>query len=185
MRNSLTVISVLMLSVSPSLFASDFRLSSVDITQGELMTKAQVFNGFGCSGDDLSPQLSWANAPTGTKSFAITAYDPDAPTGSGWWHWQIVNIPMNVMNIPTDAGNPNNALIPKGSVQIKNDYGIAGFGGACPPSGHGIHHYRFTVHALSVDKLELPIDASGALAGYMINANTIEASTIESLYKRD
>ncbi|WP_017221488.1 YbhB/YbcL family Raf kinase inhibitor-like protein [Moritella dasanensis] len=185
MRHTLKLLSVLSLSVSASVFAGSFTLSSEDIAQGQYMSKTQEFNGFGCSGGDVSPQLAWVNAPKGTKSFAITAYDPDAPTGSGWWHWQIVNIPMTVMEIPAGAGGTKTNRAPVGSTQIKNDYGSRGFGGVCPPEGHGIHHYRFTVHALSVERLELPEDASGALAGYMINGNTIESSTIEALYKRD
>ena len=178
-------ISVLSLSASTFVFASSLTLSSNDITQGKLMSKAQEFNGFGCLGEDLSPHLKWSGAPKGTKSFAITAYDPDAPTGSGWWHWQIVNIPETVTELASGAGNTEKDLKPKGSMQITNDYGSRGFGGACPPSGHGIHRYRFTIHALSVEKLELPENASGALSGYMINSNTIESCTIESLYKRD
>ena len=185
MRNTFKLFSVLSLSISASVLADSLTLSSQDITQGEYMSKTQEFNGFGCSGDDLSPHLKWSTPPQGTKSFAITAYDPDAPTGSGWWHWQIINIPTTVMELPTGAGNINNNNLPSSSTQIKNDYGIRSYGGACPPEGHGIHHYRFTIHALSVEKLTLPKDASGALAGYMINANTIESSTIESLYKRD
>jgi Raf kinase inhibitor-like YbhB/YbcL family protein len=185
MRLTFKVISVLLLTVSTSVFAASLTLSSNDIAQGEFMAKAQEYNGFGCSGGDLSPHLKWSNAPTGTKSFAITAYDSDAPTGSGWWHWQIVNIPMPATELPTGAGNTTTNATPKGSIQIKNDYGSRGFGGACPPVGHGAHRYRFTVHALSVAKLELAEDASGALTGYMINANTIETSTIESLYERN
>lgn len=159
-------------------------LTSQDIAQGKHMNQAQEFNGFGCTGGDLSPHLKWNNVPEGTKSFAITAYDPDAPTGSGWWHWQIINIPKDVTEISSGAGSTKEDLAPKGSMQIKSDYGSRGFGGACPPPGHGVHRYRFTLHALSVEKIELPEDASGALAGYMINANTIEASTIEALYER-
>jgi len=185
MRHTLKLLSVLSLSASASVFASTLTLTSQDIAKGEFMPKAQEFNGFGCSGGDMSPHFKWSGAPEGTKSFAITAYGPDAPTGSGWWHWQIVNIPKNVTEIAAGAGSTKKDLAPQGSTQIKNDYGSRGFGGACPPSGHGVHHYRFTIHALSVEKLELPEDASGALAGYMINANTIESSTIESLYKRD
>lgn len=183
MRHTLKLISVLSLSISASAMADSFTLSSQDIAQGEFMAKAQEYNGFGCFGGNLSPHLKWSNAPEGTKSFAITAYDPDAPTGSGWWHWQVVNIPMAVMEIKTGAGATN--ITPVGSTQIQNDFGSRDFGGACPPPGDGVHHYRFTVHALSVEKLELPIDASGALAGYMINANTIGSTTIEALYKRD
>jgi len=171
------------ISTSTSLLAGDFTLSSHDITANKIMNKAQEFQGFGCSGDNLSPHLQWSNAPKGTKSFAITAYDPDAPTGSGWWHWQVVNIPATISEISTGAGSNN--TMPIGSMQIENDYGSASFGGACPPAGHGVHRYRFKIHALSVEKIELPANASGALAGYMINANTIESSMIESLYKRD
>jgi Raf kinase inhibitor-like YbhB/YbcL family protein len=180
--NALCVASVF---ISAFVFADSFTLTSKDIREGQLMNKAQEFNGFGCSGDDLSPHLIWENAPKGTKSFAVTAYDPDAPTGSGWWHWQIVNIPASITELKTGAGDASATSSPKGSLQVKNDYGIRGFGGACPPEGHGTHHYRFTVHALSVDTLALPDDPSGALTGYMINANTIETSTIESLYIRE
>ncbi len=185
MRYMLKLLSILSFSISTSLFAGSFTLSSNDIAQGKFMTKPQEYNGFGCSGADVSPQLKWSNAPKGTKSFAVTAYDPDAPTGSGWWHWQIVNITKNITELAAGAGNPKKDAAPKGSLQVKNDYGSRGYGGACPPPGHGVHRYRFTIHALSIETLELPKDASGALAGYMINANTIESSTIESLYKRD
>jgi len=185
MFKSFTLVTLLSVGFSAAVVADTFTLSSHDITTGEFMSKAQEFNGFGCTGEDLSPQLEWSGVPKGTKSFAITAYDPDAPTGSGWWHWQVVNIPLTVTSLATGAGSTKKHLVPKGSMQIQNDYGSQGFGGACPPSGHGVHHYRFTIHALSVEKLELPADASGALAGYMINANTLATSTIESLYQRD
>lgn len=172
-----------LLSVSGGALA--FELTSTDIKDGELMAKAQEFNGFGCSGEDTSPHLQWQNPPAGTKSFAVTAYDPDAPTGSGWWHWQLVNIPKNVNVLLAGAGAVTGSAAPEGSRHIANDYGVSGFGGACPPQGHGVHRYRFTIHALSVENLALPENASGALAGYMINANTIESSTIEALYRRD
>ena len=171
--------------LSLSVFAGSFTLFSNDIANQQFISKAQVFNGFGCSGSDVSPHLKWSNAPEGTKSFAITVFDIDAPTGSGWWHWQIVNIPLNINELASNAGSVEINNRPKGSMQIENDYGKIGFGGACPPKGHGVHHYRFTVHALSVETLELPKNASGALAGFMINANTIESNTIEALYKRD
>ncbi len=185
MIKSITLVTLFSISLASFAWADTFTLSSKDIAQGEFMSKAQEFNGFGCVGDDLSPQLTWSGAPKGTKSFAITAYDPDAPTGSGWWHWQIVNIPNTVTELVAGAGSTKKDLAPKGSMQIQNDYGDRGFGGACPPKGHGVHHYRFTIHALSVEKIDLPKNASGALTGYMINANTIATSTIESLYKRD
>ncbi len=180
-----SLISFLSLSLASSVFAGDFTLSSKDIAHGKFMAKAQEFNGFGCTGDDVSPQLSWRDVPKGTKSFAVTAYDPDAPTGSGWWHWQIVNIPVGVTELVAGAGKSDNTLAPTGSMQMRNDYGSHAFGGACPPEGHGVHHYRFTVYALKVEKLKLPKDASAALTGYMLNANALATSTIEALYKRD
>lgn len=187
MTRSLKLKSLLVLPLvfSTSVFADTLKLSSSDITEGEFMSKTQEFNGFGCSGDDLSPSLTWTGAPKGTKSFAITVYDPDAPTGSGWWHWQVINIPSSVKKLEAGAGSLDKKLMPKGSMQMRNDYGNHSFGGACPPEGHGAHRYSFTIHALSVEKLDLAKDASGALTGYMINANTIESSTIESLYKRN
>ena len=185
MFKSLTLFSFLSVTLATSAVAGSLQLRSEDIAQGKFMSKAQEFNGFGCAGGDLSPHLTWSGAPKGTKSFAITSYDPDAPTGSGWWHWQVVNIPVTVTELVTGAGSTKNHLGPAGSTQIKNDFSTRGFGGACPPKGHGIHHYRFTVYALSVEHLDLPSDASGALAGYMIHANTIESSTIEALYQRN
>ncbi|ATD06430.1 YbhB/YbcL family Raf kinase inhibitor-like protein [Pseudoalteromonas piscicida] len=172
-----------LLFISTSTLADSFTLSSTDISHGTFMKSSHEFQGFGCSGENRSPQLSWSNAPAGTQAFAVTVYDPDAPTGSGWWHWQLVNIPKGVSTLPTGAGDVNKNQTPKGSFNIVNDYGFAGFGGACPPEGHGAHRYQFTVHALS-KKLELPENASGALVGYMINAHSLGSSTIEALYKR-
>lgn len=159
-------------------------LSSTDIVEGKTLGNAQVFNGFGCEGENISPALSWSDIPEGTKSFAITAYDPDAPTGSGWWHWQMINIPVSVTSLASGAGDVNGKNIPQGSRQIKNDFGVASYGGACPPIGHGTHHYRFMLHALSVEKIDLPEDPSGALTGYMINANSIATAHINAIYQR-
>ncbi|MEL6215563.1 MAG: YbhB/YbcL family Raf kinase inhibitor-like protein [Pseudomonadota bacterium] len=158
-------------------------LESDDIGHGDFMAKAQEFAGFGCSGDNLSPHLSWSGAPEGTQAFAVFAYDPDAPTGSGWWHWQLVNIPADVTELATGAGDPGGEDLPEGSMQTRNDYGSESFGGACPPEGDGAHRYQFTVYALS-QKLELPEGASAALTGYMVNAYSIESATVEALYKR-
>ncbi|MFC0119108.1 YbhB/YbcL family Raf kinase inhibitor-like protein [Pseudoalteromonas xiamenensis] len=166
-----------------SAFADQFSLTSPDIQDGKMMSKTHEFQGFGCTGDNQSPALEWHNAPEGTKSFAVLVHDRDAPTGSGWWHWQVINIPATTLSLPRDAGNINGAKLPKGAMQIESDYGTAAFGGACPPPGHGVHHYTFTVHALS-GNLELPATASGALVGYMVNANTIEKASIEALYER-
>lgn len=176
-----TFISVMLLQSAA--LAESFSLQSSDISDGEFMDTAQEFQGFGCKGGNVSPQLSWDNAPAGTEVFAITAYDPDAPTGSGWWHWQLINIPKNVTSLAADAGDASESKAPRGSMHISNDYGVAGFGGACPPEGHGVHRYQFTVHALS-KPLDLPENASGALTGYMIHAHSLGSSTIEALYKR-
>lgn len=158
-------------------------LTSTDIAHGEFMPRAQEFTGFGCDGGNLSPALSWSGAPKGTEAFALLVHDPDAPTGSGWWHWQVINIPKNVTTLKAGAGTKDSEVLPKGSVQIENDYGVAAFGGACPPPGHGAHRYQFTLYALK-QKLDLPTNASGALTGYMVKANALESATIEALYKR-
>lgn len=172
------------LLAAPAAHAGTLTLSSADIAPGKFMARAQEFQGFGCSGGNTSPQLSWSGAPEGTQAFAVMVYDPDAPTGSGWWHWQIVNIPKDVTSLPVGAGEPEKKLAPQGSQQMNNDYGVKGFGGACPPPRHGVHRYQFTLYALS-KKLELPPNASGALTGYMVKANALDSSTIEALYKRD
>lgn len=180
--NKLTAI-VFTSAISVSAFANNMSLISSDIKHGQFMSKAHEFNGFGCTGDNQSPQLSWSGAPKETKAFAIFAYDPDAPTGSGWWHWQVINIPANVNSLPTAAGNPSNNNLPKDSKHIRNDYGNYGFGGACPPEGHGKHRYQFTVYALSKN-LKLPEGASAALTGYMVNAHSLANATLEAYYER-
>lgn len=161
-----------------------FTLSSPDISHGKTLSANQVFNGFGCTGNNISPALSWEGAPEETKSFAITAYDPDAPTGSGWWHWVVFNIDDKVNHIVKNAGDPTAQLAPKHSVQGRTDFGTYGFGGACPPPGHGKHRYQFTLHALNIDALNLPADSSAALVGYMINQHRIAKTTIEAIYER-
>ncbi|RXI28260.1 YbhB/YbcL family Raf kinase inhibitor-like protein [Aliarcobacter trophiarum LMG 25534] len=160
------------------LFADNFTLKSSDL-KGQL-TKKQEFNGFGCSGENISPQLSWENAPNGTKSFAITVYDPDAPTGSGWWHWIIFNISKDRASIPAGFGNSDS----KDAIQSITDYGKSGFGGACPPVGNRAHRYIFTIHALDVESLDLDKNTNAATVGYYINSHTISKASIISYYKR-
>ena len=157
-------------------FAEDFRLTSTDIAEGRTLNSEQVFKGFGCDGGNTAPALAWENAPKDTKSFAITAYDPDAPTGSGWWHWFAFNIPADTTNIASGVA------MPKGTVELKNDYGIKGFGGACPPPGE-VHRYKFTIHALPT-LLEIDDSVSNALAGFMVNANATASSTLTAVYNR-
>lgn len=174
---------ILMLLVSVSFaFAEGFTLKSDDIS-GQL-TNAQVFNGFGCSGENISPSLSWENVPQGTKSFAITMYDKDAPTGSGWWHWIVVDIPKDVTSLAQNSGDVTLNLMPKGAVQTRTDYGKSGFGGACPPVGHGAHQYVITVYALDVESLGVDADAAPGLVGYMINAHTIAKASVIAYYGR-
>ncbi len=152
-----------------TLAAKDFSVTSTDMSSDKPLSQQQVFNDFGCSGMNLSPQLAWANAPEGTKSFAITVYDPDAPTGSGWWHWTVANLPSTTTSLPAGAGDKQNPQLPSGAVQGRNDYGYAGFGGACPPLGAKPHRYQFTVWALKTEKLPLDNESSGAMVGYMLN----------------
>lgn len=183
--NRLNVGLATLLAISSSAVASGtFTLTSTDITAGAQMPKTQEFQGFGCDGGNQSPQLSWSGAPEETQAFALLVHDPDAPTGSGWWHWQVVNIPADVTSLKAGAGDPAGQLMPNGSMQIGNDYGVKGFGGACPPVGNGDHRYQFTLHALS-QTLELPDNASGALTGYMVNAYSLGSVTLEALYRRD
>ncbi len=137
------VLAALTLS-SPALAAGKFTLRSADVKPGAMLTEQQVFNGFGCSGANVSPQLSWQNAPQGTKSFVLTVYDPDAPTGSGWWHWVVYDIPASTKELPQGAGS-GKAPLPDGAKQGRTDFGAPGFGGACPPPGDKPHRYVFTV----------------------------------------
>ncbi|NVZ50896.1 YbhB/YbcL family Raf kinase inhibitor-like protein [Pseudomonas sp. B6002] len=170
----------LTIALSASSHAASFSLSSPDIADQRPLTKQQEFSGFGCNGDNISPALAWSNAPQGTKSYAITVYDPDAPTGSGWWHWTLVNLPVSVNSLPRNAGTH----LPAGAVEGRTDYGKPGFGGACPPVGDKPHRYQFTVWALKVDKLPIDNQASGALVGYMLNANSLAKATLTSPYGR-
>ncbi|MEN9886637.1 MAG: hypothetical protein RL758_1215 [Pseudomonadota bacterium] len=164
--------------------ASEFKLSSPSIAPGSTLSNAHVFKGFGCTGENISPALNWTQAPKDAKSFAVTVYDPDAPTGSGWWHWVVYNIPANATGLAAGAGDAEGKGLPAGSVQGRTDFGAYGFGGACPPVGDKPHRYIFTVHALKTDKLELPKDATAALVGYMLNANLIAKTSFEAKYGR-
>lgn len=181
MQKLIIVITVLLFSTS--VFAQTFTLSSEDL--GGQATKTEEFNGFGCTGENTSPQLSWANAPEGTKSFAITMYDPDAPTGSGWWHWVVFDIPTSVDELVANAGNIDANLMPEDAIQSITNYGVAGYGGPCPPEGHGLHQYIITVHALKVDKLGLDEKTNPAIVGYYIWNNTLAKASIVTYYERE
>ena len=142
-----------------------------------------MFNGFGCTGLNKSPQLSWSNAPKDTKSFAINVYDPDAPTGSGWWHWSIFNIPVSLNSLESGASQ-NKDKLPPGAIQGRTDYGTSEYGGACPPQGDKPHRYIFTVYALDVEKLDLDTNSSGALVGYFLNKHALAKASITAKFGR-
>lgn len=148
------------------------------------MEKRFEFNGFGCSGENSSPKLTWSGAPDGTKSFAVTVYDPDAPTGSGWWHWMVINIPAGVTELAAGAGALNSTTLPEGAAQNRIDYGVAAWGGTCPPKGDKPHRYIFSVYALKTAKLDVPADATAALTGYMIHGNALGVASFTAKYGR-
>ncbi|OQX35705.1 MAG: kinase inhibitor [Oceanospirillales bacterium LUC14_002_19_P2] len=161
----------------------NFQLNSQDISPLRMMANKQEYNSFGCNGSNVSPAISWTGAPPGTKSFALMVYDPNAPTGSGFWQWQMINIPASETSLKEGAGDVNRKVAPKGAVQMRNDYGFYGYGGPCPPQG-SVHLYEFVLHALDVDKVSVPKDASGALTGYVVNAHTIDTATITAPFAR-
>lgn len=169
--------------------AHAFDLKSADLRDGGTLTNAQVFNGFGCTGADRSPQLTWRDPPAGTRSFVVTVYDPDAPTGSGWWHWVAYDIPADVRSLAAGAGTAAGAdagagKLPPGARHGRNDFGTLAFGGACPPAGDKPHRYIVTVHALKVATLELPPQPSGALVGFMVHANQLGSARLTATYGR-
>jgi Raf kinase inhibitor-like YbhB/YbcL family protein len=149
-----------------------FTVTSNDFADGATLPDAQVY-----AKGNRSPHLAWSGAPEGTKSFAITCYDPDAPTGSGFWHWTVANIPADVTEIA--AGGP----VPAGAVEGRTDFGQPGFGGAAPPAGHGPHRYIFTVFAVDVDKLDVTPEDSGAKFGFNLHFHTLAKASITGVYE--
>lgn len=183
MKNFILLFSLFFVSCSVS-HANTFKIKSSEIKYGAKIGENHVFDGFGCSGKNISPQISWKDAPKDTKSFAITVYDPDAPTGSGWWHWLAVNIPTTYTEIPSNFGATDKFALNDGILQIRNDFGVHKFGGPCPPKGDKKHRYIFTIHALKVEKLELDKNATAALAGFMINQNSLKKTSFMAFYGR-
>ncbi|MCL4118618.1 UNVERIFIED_CONTAM: hypothetical protein GTU68_013547 [Idotea baltica] len=176
-----TTLIILLFSVN---LASQDTFTLKSKTLGGNSTNLEEFNGFGCTGQNVSPELNWINAPEGTKSFAITMYDSDAPTGSGWWHWVVFDIPNNIKSVCENAGNIEEGLMPQNVIQSVTNYGVAGYGGPCPPENHGIHTYEISVHALKVDKLGLDENTNPAIVGYYIWNNTIAKASIITHYER-
>jgi len=171
---------------APAADAAGMKLTSAEVKNGATIGNEQVFKGFGCAGGNISPSLSWSGAPKGTKSFAISVYDPDAPTGSGWWHWVVFNIPASTTSIPKNAGDVSAKLMPEGAIQSRTDFGADGYGGPCPPPGDKPHHYHFTVFAVDVDKLpDAQNDsASAALVGFDLHFHTLEKASFVATYGR-
>jgi Raf kinase inhibitor-like YbhB/YbcL family protein len=164
-----------------------FTVRSDSFKDGDYLAKDHILSadyGFGCEGGNKSPHLAWSGAPSDTKSFAVTCFDPDAPTGSGFWHWLVVNIPPDVTELALDAGNPKVQKLPKEALQTRTDFGAPGYGGPCPPPGDHPHRYLFTVFAVGADSLPVTADTSAAIIGFQLNFNTLAKAAIMGLYKR-
>lgn len=174
---------MLMLVTTPG-WAAEFQLSSPTIKDQGKISNEHVFAGFGCSGGNVSPALQWKGAPKETKSFALTVYDPDAPTGSGWWHWVIFNLSPTLNALPANAGKPDGGAGPSGSIQSVTDFGQPGYGGPCPPQGDKPHRYIFTLYALKLEQLPLKGDSSGAMVGFYLNQNMIAKASFTAFYGR-
>ncbi len=159
-----------------------FVLSSDSLAEGGTVPDRHVYSGFGCTGGNLSPGLRWSGAPKDTKSFALTIYDPDAPTGSGWWHWTVINIPSDATAIAEGASHPGKSGLPPGAVEGRTDFGSAGYGGPCPPEGDPPHRYIFTLHALKEPSLPLDANSPGAQVGYYLHFATIEKASFTVYY---
>ncbi|GAA3808805.1 YbhB/YbcL family Raf kinase inhibitor-like protein [Sphaerisporangium flaviroseum] len=156
-------------------------VESDDVADGERMSDDHVFDDWGMQGRNISPHLRWSGAPDGTKSYAVTCFDPDAPTGSGFWHWILFDIPTDVTELPTGAGAGEKKGLPEGAVLGRTDYGTREYGGAAPPPGHP-HRYLFAVHALGVEKLGLDSETPSAVVGFNITANTLARGYIAPVY---
>ncbi|WP_118915340.1 YbhB/YbcL family Raf kinase inhibitor-like protein [Mycobacterium shigaense] len=159
-----------------------FGLTSESFADGQSLPTAQVSGIMGAGGEDVSPQLSWSGFPQETRSFAVTVYDPDAPTLSGFWHWAVANLPADVTELPADAGSGNE--LPGGALTLVNDAGVRRYIGAAPPAGHGPHRYYVAVHAVDVDKLDLPEDASPAFLGFNLFQHAIARAYIHGVYEQ-
>lgn len=157
----------------------EFELSSPEVRPGEYLPLWARAASAG--GEDRSPTLSWSGAPEQSKSFVVTMYDPDAPTGSGYWHWAVHDIPGSVTALPADAGNPDSGLLPKGAITIANESRAERFEGAGPPPGDGDHRYVFTVSALDVDHLDLPQGCTPAVLGFVMRNNVIARAQFTAL----
>ena len=161
-----------------------FTVTSSDVADGQSLARAQVSGIMGAGGSDTSPQLTWSGFPQNTKSFAITIYDPDAPTASGFWHWALADVPAGVTSLPSGAGGTDGAALPSGVLRVANDAGTLGYVGAAPPAGHGTHHYYIAVHAVDVETLGLPEGASPAYLGFNLFMHSVARAVIVGTYEQ-
>ena len=162
-----------------------FAVTSNSFKDGDYLAKDYILSsdfGFGCAGGNQSPHLKWSGAPAGTKSFAVTCYDPDAPTGSGFWHWVVIGIPASVTELALGAGSAKGEM-PKGALQTRTDFGAPGYGGPCPPEGDHPHRYFFTVHAVG-GEIKATAETSAAVVGFQLHFNTLVKSAVMGLFKR-
>ena len=158
--------------------APSFTVESDDVQDGA--PQADVHAHPSAGGENTSPHLRWSGFPEDTKSFAVTCYDPDAPTGSGFWHWSVFNLPADTTELATGA-SPDG--LPEGAVEVRNDYGEFGYGGAAPPGGDRPHRYVYTVFAVDTDTLDIPKEASPAYVGFNLTFHTLARAAIRPTFQ--
>lgn len=159
-----------------------FSAWSTSVRPGQKIPDNYIFDGFGCSGKNISPELKWKDAPPGTKSFAVTMFDPDAPQIGGWWHWTVINIPPSVTHL--EEGASNNKRLPKEAIEVESDYGSARYGGPCPPKGDNPHHYVFTVYALKHETVHLSPNSTAASVKNELEHDCLAKSSFTVEYGR-
>lgn len=161
-----------------------FSITSKDVHDGEKLKLPQVSGIFGAGGQDFSPELSWSGFPAATKSFAVTMFDPDAPTGSGFWHWAVVDVPAHVTSLAGGAGEKGGLKLPSRAFQLRNDAGLALYLGAAPPMGHGRHRYFIVVYAVDTESLGIDTDATPAFLGFSLSTHTLARAVVVPWYER-
>ncbi len=157
------------------------QVNSTSFLKNQTVGNKYIFNSFGCKGQNISPDIQWSQAPKDAKYFAVTIYDPDASTGSGWWHWVVFNIPAHINQL--EEGASKSTSMPTGAIESLTDFGVPGYGGPCPPPGDKSHRYQITVYALK-DKLDLDEKSMPAMVGFDIHFNTLDKASLTAFYGR-